>query len=212
MTWRIYRFVLVDPVFFISCPFLLGKQHREIACSNGVFTFHLTAGPLQRMFLPDSANPMETLMARLQAVGRLGKGIKRLATVAAYEDSRTDARVNDFCRNLQFYLGEGCLLTKQLWLVNELRMPQLRAIAATEAAAADLVILAIHHTQTLPAEVRQWIDLWINEKRRRPVIVLALLDPSYRGDSACLKDYLSDASARGKVEFLSQAEDVAEED
>ena len=151
-------------------------------------------------------------MARLQAIGRLGKGTKKLAAVAAYEDSQTDARVNEFCRSLQLYLGEGCPLSKQLWLVNELRMPQLRAIAATEAAAADLVILAIHHTQALPTEVRQWIDLWIHEKRKRPVIVLALLDPSYRGDSACLKDYLSDASAKGKVEFLSQAEEAAADD
>ncbi len=81
-------------------------------------------------------------MARLQAVSRLGKGTKRVAAVAAYEDSHTDARVHEFCQNLQRYLGEKCEVNKQMWLVNELRMPQLRVIAASEAAAADLVIVA----------------------------------------------------------------------
>src|SRR5262245_17641131 len=115
-------------------------------------------------------------MARLQAMGRLGKGTKRVAAVAAYEDSHTDARVHEFCQNLERYLGEKCQVSKQMWLINELRMPQLRAIAASEAAAADLVIVAIHHAQSLPVEVKEWIDLWVGQKHRRHGVLLALLD------------------------------------
>lgn len=151
-------------------------------------------------------------MARLQASGRLGKGTKRVATVAAYEDSHTDARVHEFCQTLERYLGEKCKVSKQMWLINELRMPQLRAIAADEAAAADLVIVAIHHAQSLPTEVKEWIDLWVRQKRRHPIVLLALLDPAYRGDSGCLKSYLKEASSKGKIEFLVHNEDMADED
>ncbi len=150
-------------------------------------------------------------MARLQAAGRLGKG-KKVAAVAAYEDSHTDARVQEFCHNLQRHLGEKCQVTKQMWLINELRMPQLRIIAANEAAAADLVIVAIHHAQSLPSEVKEWIDLWVGQKRRHPIVLLALLDPTYRGDSGCLKEFLGEASRKGKVQFLSHSEELLDED
>src|SRR3974390_3270446 len=103
-------------------------------------------------------------MTRLQAVSRLGKGTKKVAAVAAYEDSHTDSRVHEFCHNLERCLGEQCHINKQMWLINQLRMPQLRAIAAHEAAAADLVIVSIHHAQSLPTEVKDWIDLWMGEK------------------------------------------------
>jgi len=150
-------------------------------------------------------------MTRLLAAGRLGKG-KKVAAVAAYEDSPTDARVQEFCLNLQRNLGENCVISKQMWLVNELRMPQLRAIAANEAAAADLVIVALHHAQSLPAELKQWLDLWVGLKRRHPIVLLALLDPAYRGDSSSLRSCLQEASARGKLEFLAHAEELNDED
>jgi len=164
------------------------------------------------MFFKKSQSPVESLMTRLQEMGQLGKGTKSVATVAAYEDSHTDARVHAFCHNLKRYLGEKCEVSKQMWLINELRLPQLRAIAANEAAAADLVIVAIHHAQSLPAEVREWIDLWLGQKHRRPVVLLALLDPAYRGDSGCLKTYLKEAASKGKVEFLAHSEEMTDED
>ena len=99
-----------------------------------------------------------------------------------------------------------------MWLVNELRLPQLRAIAANEAAAADVVIVAIHHAQNLPVEIKEWIDLWIGQKRRHPIVLIALLDPAYSGDSGCLRSCLKEASTRGKVELLVQTEEMGADD
>jgi len=151
-------------------------------------------------------------MTRLQTVGRFGKGTKKVAAVAAYEDSHTDSRVHEFCHNLARCLGEQCEVSKQMWLINELRIPQLRVIAAREAAAADMVIVSIHHAQSLPAEVKDWIELWVSEKRRRPVVLLALLDAAYRGDSNPLKTSLKEASAKAKIEFLAHSEEMADDD
>jgi hypothetical protein len=151
-------------------------------------------------------------MARLQVVGRLGKGMKKVATVAAYEDSHTDARVHEFCHTLARHLGEQCEVSKQMWLINELRIPQLRSIAASEAAAADLVIVSIHHARSLPIEVKEWVDLWLSQKRRRVHVLLALLDPAYRGDSSSLKTYLQEASTRGNIQFLAHSEEMTDDD
>src|SRR5205809_7450529 len=106
---------------------------------------------------------MDNIMIQLQAT-RIGQRSNSLTAVAAYEDAGTDARVNEFCRNLKCQLGSGCEVTKQMWLLNELRIPQLRAIAAGEAAAADLVIISVHHSDGLPVEVKDWIETWLARK------------------------------------------------
>src|SRR5689334_21470969 len=124
---------------------------------------------------------MDSLMTQLQAT-RVGQHSKRLTAVAAYEDARTDTRVNDFCRTLASHLGKDCEVIKHMWLLNELRMPQLRAIAAGEAAGADLVIIAVHHSDAVPLEVKDWIETWLARKGEHPDVLLALFDPLYNGD------------------------------
>jgi hypothetical protein len=164
------------------------------------------------MFPAKAQTPVDTLMKKLQAVGRLGKHSKKLAAVAAYEDAHTEARVNEFCRSLGRQLGEQCEIIQQMWLFNELRIPQLRAIAAKEASRADLVIISAHHAQSFPAEVKDWIELSLGQKGGRPGVLLALFDPVYQGDSTALQAYLKEVSRRGKKEFLVQSEEMPDKD
>src|SRR5580700_7936997 len=125
---------------------------------------------------------MDTIKTML-ASHRSWKGSKRVAAVAVYEDSSTDARVAEFCRCLSRQLGEQCEVLKQMWLLNELRLPRLRTIAAGDAAGADLVIISVHHSQELPEEVTLWLEQWLGRKGRRCAVLLALFDPVYQGDS-----------------------------
>jgi hypothetical protein len=155
--------------------------------------------------------PMDRIIAKLRA-SRVGKGSNKVAAVAAYEDSHTDARVNEFCQTLGRRLGANCEVTRQMWLLNELRAPSLRAIAAAEAARADLIIIAVHHALDFPVEVKSWIDLWLGLKGKRPIVLLGLFDPVYQGDSTSLQAYLNRVSKRGKMECLVQSEVMAEDD
>ena len=136
---------------------------------------------------------------------------KRLTVVAAYEDTVTDARVTEFCQRLSANLGSGFQVAKQMWLFTELRMAQLRAIAADDAARAGLVILSVHHAQSLPDEVKTWMESWLARKRAQPVILLALFDPLYRGDSSSMKAYLEIAASKAKIPFLAQSEEVIDD-
>jgi hypothetical protein len=95
-----------------------------------------------------------------------------------YEDSSTESRVDEFCQGLSLELGQNCRLDKQMWPLSELRMPQLRAIAANEAANADLIIVSVHPAERLPDAVQSWIDLWARRKGNRPGVLLALFDLS----------------------------------
>jgi hypothetical protein len=155
---------------------------------------------------------VDPLITKLQAIGRLGKTSKQVAAVAAFEDAPTEARVNEFCQSLGRHLGTKCTITQQMWLFNELRIPQLRGIAAGEASHADLVIISAHHAQSFPSEVKEWIDLWLGQKGNRAAALLALFDPVYSGDSSALQIYLKEAAKRGRIEFLVQSEEMPDED
>ncbi|HVM47477.1 MAG TPA: hypothetical protein VMU04_05585 [Candidatus Acidoferrum sp.] len=155
---------------------------------------------------------MDSLIARLQAAGGLGKNPKQVTAVAAFEDASTESRVNDFCRSLIRQLGGKCEITQQMWLFNELRMAQLRNIAAGEASRANLVIVSAHHAQSFPGEVEQWLASWVGQKGSRPTALLALFDPAYVGDSTALQSYLKDVAKKGKMEFLVQSAEMRDED
>ena len=155
---------------------------------------------------------MDPLIAKLQAAFRLGKNPKQVATLAAFEDASTETRVNEFCRTLGRQLGNKCEVTQQMWLFNEMRVAQLRGIAAGEASRADLVIVSVHHAQSFPGEVLEWFGLWVAQKGSRPAALVALFDPAYVGDSTALQSYLKEAARKGKMEFLVRAEEASDED
>lgn len=150
---------------------------------------------------------MDTLMQATLRVRQMGVGANRICAVAAYEDSTTEARINEFCANLARQLGGACELDKQMWLLTELRVPRLRAIAAADAAQADLLIVAIHHCEELPAELENWFEQWLTKKTNRITLLIALLDPVYSGVSAGLRTYLENIARKAHAEFLVQSED-----
>jgi hypothetical protein len=153
---------------------------------------------------------MDTTLSRLR-VWPLWQKAKRFAVSGVHEDSVTGARAEEFCQTLSRSLGLSCELTKELWLLTELRTTDLRAIAAKEAAAAELVIISVHHAETLPNEVKSWIELWLKQKGRRSVVLLALFDPPHRGTSGSIQAYLRAVAERGNMEFLARSEETLED-
>src|ERR1035441_2207154 len=98
---------------------------------------------------------------------------KQLALLATCEDSVTGARVKAFCKGLSRDLGTDCRIIEHVWLFNTLRLRELREIAAEEASASDLIIIAAHGAEPLPDEVEGWIDLWVRQIARHPAVLLA---------------------------------------
>jgi len=133
--------------------------------------------------------------------------MKRISVSAAHEDPATGTRVDDFCETLARSLGVNCEICKELWLLTELRTPQLRAIAAGEAAAADLVVISVHHAETLPGEIKSWIELWLKHKRSRPTVLSALFDPLHVGSSSSIQTFLQGVARKGNMEFLARFEE-----
>lgn len=137
--------------------------------------------------------------------------LKRIVVSAVHEDSATGARAEDFCQTLARCLGRNCEISKELWPLTELRTSKLRAIAAGEAAAADLIIISVHHGESLPGEVKSWIDLWLKQKASRPTVLLALFDPLHVGSSSSMQAFLQGVARKANMEFLARAEEEPED-
>ncbi len=153
---------------------------------------------------------MDTTLTKLQ-VWPTWQKMKRIVVSAVHEDFATGARADDFCQTLSKCLGGNCEIAKELWLLTELRTPKLRSVAAGEAAAADLIIISVHHAETLPSEIKTWIDLWVKQKRTRPTLLLALFDPIYLGSSGSIQVSLREVARKGNMEFLARSEEKPED-
>ena len=137
------------------------------------------------------------------------KEAKRLVLLATFEDSVTGMRVKEFCQGLSRDLGQQCQIIEHVWLFSTFRLRELQEIAAEEASASDLIIISVHQAESLPDEVKNWIDLWLGQKGTREAVLLALLDPPYDGASHSMETYLQEIARRGGMEFLVQSCDGA---
>jgi hypothetical protein len=139
-------------------------------------------------------------------VWQIWKELKEIAAVVAYEDLSTGSRASGFCQRLGTQLGHRSQITKNMWLVSELRSPQLRSIAAHEAARAHLVIVSLHDSGHLPEEVETWVEAWVRQKGSNPIVLVAIFDPVYRGASNQMLVFLKQTAKRGNMEFLVESE------
>jgi hypothetical protein len=153
---------------------------------------------------------MNTPISKLR-VWQIWRELKQLTVSAVCEDSSTGARVDEFIQRLFRDLGQQCEIKKGMWLLGELRTPQLRSIGAGEAAQAHLVIISVHHAESLPDEVESWIDLWLRRKGNpQGAVLLALFDPLYKGSSSSMQARLQEAAKKGNMEFVVQFEEASE--
>ncbi len=149
-------------------------------------------------------------LTKLQAGWRRDK-VQTLVAAAAFEDSPTRARVNEFCQLLTRNLGQNCELIKHLWLLNLLRLPSLRAVAAAEAAGADLILLSFHNPASLPDEVKDWMELGLGRlKRHRRRALVVFFDQVYGQDVIDMRPYLQTVARRGKMKLFLQSRPIAE--
>ena len=179
-----------------------------ICFGKGVAPFHVARAQSKPCDLKDPSLFMDTPISKLR-VWQIWKELKCLTVSAVCEDSSTGARVDEFCQRLFRDLGQQCEIKKGMWLLGELRTPQLRSIGAGEAAQAHLVIISVHYAESLPDEVEGWIDLWLKHKGNpNGAVLLALFDPLYKGSSSSMQARLQEVAKEGKLEFLVQSDEA----
>ena len=149
---------------------------------------------------------MDTTLIRPRA-WQHWKESNRVALLAAFGDSITGTRVKEYCQGLTRDLGADCHIIEHVWLFSTFRLRELQAIAAEEASASDLVILSVHQSQSLPDEVKGWMDLWLRPSVKHPAVLLALFDPAEEGAPNTVQTYLQGVAKKAGMEFLVEAQE-----
>src|SRR6185436_10810805 len=93
-------------------------------------------------------------------------------------------------------LGVDVQLRCSMWKFEVLRIPKLRRIAVSDAVEADVIVVATGSSGEVSAEVKQWIESWVPEKRGQTAALVALLQAAAMEsiDPAAAEKYLKTAA------------------
>ncbi len=124
----------------------------------------------------------------------------------AFDDDVTASRADKFLGLLERHLkDEPGRLLHQWWNIDILAFTSMGELAALEAAAADMIILAIRDADELPGVVAVWIKQFLGRRKGRPGALLAMLesDPGKLEVSQGVFSQLEEAAALGQMDFFA---------
>lgn len=106
------------------------------------------------------------------------------------------------CTQIAEQLGGECRLGNRVWSFDVLAIPEIRNVAASAAAMADLVVVSASGLHDLPDTVTEWVDMWLwLIDQGDPAMVLLLGADTRRG--ASLRGHLRHAAQQNRVPFFS---------
>ena len=147
---------------------------------------------------------MQSVVNRSPGASQDSADIPVFRVVIVYEDFRTalDAkRAYDF---LAANLTHEWQVTSQMWKFGLLRIPEIRAMAAEDVMLADLIIVSCKGDGELPADVKDWIEMWQGDKGES-VGLIALFDrpPEQAEHARATQAYLEGVAKRRRMEFFT---------
>jgi hypothetical protein len=129
-----------------------------------------------------------------------------MKVVVVYEDMETGHRAMKICNHLHQFQGAEEQFRLSLWNYAIFRLPELRDLAAYDAAPAALIIVSTHGQGDVPQEVQDWFDLWLQRRIPQESALVAILDAPPDGDQ-CLSPiqvFLKKVADQAGMDFFCQ--------
>lgn len=121
--------------------------------------------------------------------------------VVIYEDFAACERGERLYKTLVAAMDGDCISTHNLWSFPVLAIAEMRNVAVSAAAAADIVIFALSGKDELPAAVKEWIEMWAWLIEDTHPALVALFD-SPNGESGSIRGYLRSVTASKHLDFF----------
>jgi hypothetical protein len=95
---------------------------------------------------------------------------------------------------------------RSIWKFNLLEVASLAKAAVTDAATADMIIIAAHGPGELAPAAKRWVQAWMRARKTGPGALVLLLDGAGVDDSINLpvEDYLKACAGRAGMQFFVQ--------
>jgi hypothetical protein len=133
-----------------------------------------------------------------------GEDVPIFSVVIAFEDfdtGRQGKRAYDF---LVANLSHEWRVTSQMWKFEVLSIPELREMAASDAASAKLIIISSRGDRELPVDVKEWIELWRGYQGDTVGLITLFHCPTEQLKYAkATQAYLESVARRGHMEFFN---------
>ena len=150
---------------------------------------------------------MQSAAIRLPVVSSDREIIPVFSVVIAYEDFKTGKQAKQACDFLVANLSHEWQVTSQMWKFEVLSIPELREMAAKDAAMADLIIVSSHGDDELPADVKGWVEMWRGGEGGASALIALFDSPLGRaGHARATHAYLAGVAKRGQMEFFAWPE------
>ena len=132
------------------------------------------------------------------------EGMKDMVAIVVCEDPATAPHACVLLSRIGRNAGAEGRLIYSWWTFGVLASASLRRLAASEAAGADMVIIATREGPGLPESVKDWISLWLatSEYHHRPRALVALLEPGE-------KQHGASPGVRAEIKALAEADGLA---
>ena len=133
----------------------------------------------------------------------------KLRVTILYETVDAGKRAKHLSDELAAGLSADQALELSLWSFRVLGIRDIRNLAASTAACADLVILSLGGKRSLSAPVQEWIEMWTWLIDGHPPAVVALFSEPGT-ESARIRAYLRQAAASKKLRFFAPTSGAAD--
>jgi hypothetical protein len=150
---------------------------------------------------------MQSAAIQPPVVSTSREGAPVFSVVLVFEDFSTGKRAKRAYDFLAANLTHEWHVVSQMWKFEVLGIPELREMAAKDAAMANLIIVSSRGDRELPAHVKDWIETWLGY-RGEAVAIVALFDspPERAGQAQATQTYLEGVAKRGQLEFFTWPE------
>lgn len=120
--------------------------------------------------------------------------------VVIHEDFSAGMRGKHFYETLTATMDSDCVSTHNRWSFSTLAIAEMRNLAVSAAAAADIVIFALSGREKLPVAVKEWIEMWIWLIENTQPALVALFDGP-NDESGSIRAYLRAVTASKHLDF-----------
>lgn len=131
--------------------------------------------------------------------------VDTLRILIGFDDQPAFQRAMRLCVRVFSEFDGGLDVRPVPWNFNYLTLPEWRALAAVDAAAADIVIVAASRVHELPAGVGDWVELCCAAPRSTTGMLVALVgDPADHSPAAeRVRTFLREVAEREGFSFLA---------
>jgi hypothetical protein len=131
--------------------------------------------------------------------------VETLRVLIGFDDQPAFQRAMRLCVRVFSEFDGGLDVRPVPWNFSYLSLPEWRALAAVDAAAADIVIVAASRVDELPAGVGDWVELCLAAPRTTTGMLVALVgDPAdHQPGPSRVRAFLREVAEREGFSFLA---------